>query len=218
MEQLPFRVRKKEPEVIYVGKDTDIPAKIRFNRMGADALADDGKIYLFQKKTSRDVLEHEKAHIVIAKDKTKTPKGVTAWLDDEVKADLYTYYHYGHPKHIYWYLHSRSMDARLHHMDDEIAEKHNYYELTKHTLEHMEKVYKKYWDYLPEPWKKDYYKFVDYTEGRLAKFRKWGRKYNPPLDFTTKITNRKTGEYGIKQNKVVKKRDKITGFIVKGVE
>lgn len=217
MDKLPFKVRKVNPEVIQVGKDTNVPGRIRFQRLGTDALADNGKIYLFHKNIPKETMEHEVAHVVIPKERIKTPKGVTAWLDDEVKADIYTYYKYGHPKSIAVYLNSRAMDARLHHMDDELAERYNYYELTKHTLEHIERVYKKYWDYLPEQWKKDYIKFIDYTEGRLKKFRETGQNTNPPYDYTAKA-RKGSGSYKIKKNKIIKKRDEITGFIVKGVK
>jgi len=213
MEQLPFKVRKKNPEVIYVGNNTDVPEVVRKDRMGADAATYKGKIYLFKKNVPKSTMEHEVAHTMIVQDKTKSPKGVVSWLDDEVKADIYTWHKYGFPSSIYNNLHARARDVNVYHMSNE---KYNHYEHTKHTLEHMDRVYKKYWEYIPEQWKKDYLKFSAYGNRMLSKWQRLGKNTNPSGDYF--LRKNRIGEWKTVNKKVVRKRDKITGFIVKGVK
>jgi len=215
MEQLPFKVRRKEPEVIYVGKDTVVPRAVREGRLGSTAVMYNGKVYAFSKNLPKRSIEHEKAHVQIVNSKLKSPKGVVAQLDDEVKADLLTYQRTGEPKSIYNYMNSRAIDARLYHLSDD-DDKYNIYEHNKHILGHMKEVYQRYWQYLPEQWKKDYYKWVNETQRGLGQMQRAGKNTNPPGDYQVKRF--KTGDYDVHKKRVVKKRDKITGFIVKGVQ
>lgn len=211
MEQLPFRVKNCEPQIIYVG-DTEVPKKVREERMGTNALVYRGKIYKFNKRIPKDVIEHEKAHCRAEKSDIISPKGVMAWLDDEVRADLLTYKETGRPERIYDRLQSRASDARVYHMD---GVDFNYYQQTKHALEHIERAYQKYWDVLPEQWKRDYVRFMEYSGKRLGKLR-LQRQGNPPRDYYLRWL--KNGDYEVGKKKVVNGRDEVTGFVTKRVK
>lgn len=215
MDTLPFKVRKKNPEVIYVTKDTILPKAVVEDRLNADALNYRGKIYLFKKRIPKYTMEHEKSHVELGETKPRTPKGVVAWLEDEVKADLLTYQKTGEPKHIYDRMESRACDVRMYHLDSKVVN-YNYYEQTKHTVGHMEDAYRKYWTYLPEAWKKDVVKFLEISQRNLEKMRLQGKNLNPPKDYYLRWL--KGGDYEVTRPKIVKKRDDVTGFIVKGVK
>lgn len=217
MEQLPFKVRNRKSQIIYVDKSVDVPAFVKANRMGTNALVYKGKVYIFHKRVPKNVLDHEIAHVRAAKSSAISPKGVVAFLEDEVRADLLTYKETGKPERIYDRLHSRASDARVYHIQGrDLGISYNYYEQTKHALGHIEDVYKKYWTYLPERWKKDYVKFVEYSHRKLEKLRLQGKNCNPPRDYYVRWL--KNGDYDVKKRRVIKKRDEVTGFIVKGVK
>lgn len=215
MDKLPFKVRKVEPEVIHVDKSTVLPKAVEEGRLGSTAVMYKGKIYAFSKNLPKRSIEHEKAHVQIVNSRIKSPKGVVALLDDEVKADLLTYQRTGYPKNIYNYINSRAVDARAYHLEDNDS-KYNFYEQNKHILGHIEEVYKRYWQYLPEQWKKDYYRWMNETQRGLSQMQRVGKNTNPPGDY--QIKKFKSGDYDVHKKKVVKKRDEITGFIVKGVK
>jgi len=218
MNELPFKVRKREPEIIQVDKSTALPKEVEEGRLGSTAVMYKGKIYAFSKRLPKQSIEHEKAHVQIVNSKLKSPKGIVAWLDDEVKADLLTYQRTGEPKSITNYLNSRAIDARYYHLETDIKQgyKYNLYEQNRHILGHIEEAYKRYWDYLPEQWEKDYKKWMDSMQRGLESDRRLGKNVNPPGDYQVKKF--KAGGYDVHKRKVVKKRDKVTGFIVKSVE
>ena len=212
MDKLPFKIINKNPEVIHVDRDTEVPSIVREERMGTDALTYEGKIYSFEKELPVETLNHEKAHVRAEPSKIVSNKGVVAWLDDEVRADLLTYKETGQPARIFDRLNSRACDARIYHLDGH----YNFYEQTKHTLGHIEDVYRKYWDYLPNQWKKDYAKFMSYSGRKLERLRSEGKNCNPPKDYYVRWL--RNGDYDVKKRRVVKRRDEITGFITKGVK
>jgi hypothetical protein len=215
MEQLPFKLRKHEPEVILVNKDTDVPSIVIKERMGTDALTYKGKIYSFKKKLPIETLEHEKAHCRAEPSRVVSHKGVVSWLEDEVRADLLTYKETGRPERIFDRLNSRACDARIYHLEDESVS-YNYYEQSKHALIHIEEVYRKYWDYLPDRWKKDYVRFMEHSGKRLEKLRLQGKNMNPPRDYYVRWL--RNGDYAVSKKKVTNGRDEITGFITKKVK
>jgi hypothetical protein len=213
MEQLPFKIHNRKPKVIYVGKDVEVPPIVEKERMGTDALVYKGNIYTFQKKIPVETLEHEKAHCRAEPSHVVSPKGVVAWLDDEVRADLLTYKETGRPERIFDRLNSRASDARVYHLQDGVN--YNYYEQTKHTLEHIEEIYRKYWDYLPDQWKKDYVKFMEHSGKKLERLRLEGKNCNPPKDYYVRWLRK--GDYDVKKKRVYGKRDEVTGFVVRKV-
>lgn len=215
MDKLPFKVHKSNPKVVYVDKDVEVPDIVNEDRMGTDALTYEGTIYTFQKKTPYDILEHEKAHCRAEPSRVVSNKGVSTWLDDEVRADLLTYKETGKPERIFDRLNSRACDARIYHLNSDVTD-YNFYEQTKHTLGHIEDVYRKYWSYLPNQWKKDYAKFMEYSGRKLERLRAEGKNCNPPKDYYIRWL--RNGDYDVKKKRIVKKRDEITGFIVKGVK
>jgi hypothetical protein len=215
MEALPFKVHRRNPKVIYVGKDVEVPTPIREDRMGANALTYKGKIYSFQKNLPKSDLEHEEAHCRAEPSHVISNKGVVAWLEDEVRADLLTYKETGKPERIFDRLNSRASDARVYHLQDQ-GVSYNYYEQTKHALIHIEEVYRKYWDYLPDQWKKDYVKFMSYSGKKLERLRQEGKNCNPPKDYYVRWL--KNGDYDVGKKRVVKGRDEITGFVVRKVK
>ena len=216
MSELPFKVRNKEPQVILVKRDTKVPAVVRNERFGTNALTYKGKVYVFNKNVPKKVLDHEKSHCSAEKSHVVSPKGVMAWLEDELRADLVTYQKSGEPERIYDRLNSRASDARMYHMDGDTHDWYNYYEQSKHSVEHIERVYRKYWDYLPSQWKKDYIKFIEHSYQKLGKLREQGRNCNPPKDYC--VRRFPSGNYDVKKKRVIRKRDSVTGFMVKGVK
>lgn len=203
---VPFKVNTRKIEIVQVDKDTDVPKGVREGRWGEEAVTYKGKIYLFKKNPSKYTLEHEKAHVIIKKEDNPTLTGVTAELDDEVKADLYTYHKIGKPQSISKHLHSRAGDTMMTHMVFDKGKKYNYYQQTKHMLYHIQKVYKKYWEYLPEQWKKDYNDFVTKVEKALSRSKILRRNTNPPGDYV--IDKLRDGSYDIKRVKVIRKNRK----------
>lgn len=212
MDTLPFKVRNRKPQVIYVDKDVEVPSVVKKERMGTDALSYNGKVYSFKKQLPVETLEHEEAHFKVEPSRVVSNKGVVAWLEDEVRADLLTYKETGKPERIFDRLNSRACDARIYHLNSDVVD-YNFYEQTKHTLGHIEDVYRKYWSYLPPQWKKDYVKFIEYSQRKLEKLRLQGRNCNPPKDYYVRWL--RNGDYEVKKKRIVKGRDKITGFIVK---
>jgi hypothetical protein len=212
MDELPFKIHRRNPKVIYVNEDVDIPMVVKEDRMGTNTLTYKGKIYTFQKNIPKSDLEHEKAHCEAEPSKVVSNKGVVAWLEDEIRADLLTYKETGKPERILDRLNSRASDVRIYHMDGH----YNYYEQTKHTLGHIEDVYRKYWDYLPDQWKKDYVRFMSHSGHKLDRLRSEGKNCNPPKDYHVRWLRK--GDYDVKRKRVVHGRDKVTGFIVKEVK
>lgn len=216
--KLPFNVRNIRPEVILVSETTEaqIPKDVNEGRMGCPMVTYKGKIYVFRKDLPKFAMQHEMAHVQIPKDKTRSPKGVIAWLDDEVKADLLTYQKTGQPESIKDYLRSRYEDARFYHLvNDRIEGKYNTYEHGIHSVNHIERAYKKYWEYLPEQWKKDYREFMGCVDNLKRHAKDKGYCMNPPIDFD--IYKTRTGQRMIKRKKVVRKPDRITGFMTRQV-
>jgi len=216
MDNLPFKINKKEPEIIYVDSEAIVPKIVKEDRLGTNALTYHGKIYAFHKKLPKDVIDHEKAHCEAESSSEISPKGIKAWLEDEVRADLLTYKETGRPERIYDRLHSRASDARLYHMDSDVKSWYNYYDQTKHALEHIEIVYRKYWDYLPAQWKKDYGKFMEQSGRKLERLRKEGKNWNPSKDYT--VRRSRIGDYDVSKKRTVYRRDRNTGFVVRGVK
>lgn len=210
--ELPFKVRNKNPEVIYVTKDIVVPEIVRSERMGTNALTYKGKVYSFRKRLPVEILEHEKAHVRAEPSRVISNKGVVAWLEDELRADLLTYKETGQPSRIFDRLNSRACDVRIYHLNSDVVD-YNFYEQTKHTLGHIEDVYRKYWAYLPPQWKKDYVKFVECSQRKLERLRLEGKNCNPPKDYYVRWL--RNGDYEVKKKRVVKRRDEVTGFIVR---
>jgi hypothetical protein len=201
--KLPFKLRKVEPKIIYVDRN-DKTSKQKEDWGEGAHVGFDNKIYVFEKNPSKYTLEHEKAHVLIKSEEVPTYTGVAQLLDDEIKADLYTYYKMGQPKSISKHLYSRAGDAIMHHSMADKEKKYNYYHQIKHMLYHIQKVYKKHWDYLPEQWKKDYNGFVISVQQSLEKQKKEGKDTNPPKDYT--VGRLKGGGYDIKRARVAKRK------------
>lgn len=197
IKQLPFKIRSVKPEIIQVDKNTVVPNGVREGRWGEEAVTYKGKIYLFRKSVPKYTIEHEKAHVAIKREDNPTLTGVTAELDDEVKADLYTYQKMGKPQSISAHLHSRAGDAMATHMIFDKEKRYNYYQQISHMLYHIKKVYKKYWEYMPEQWKKDYDDFANKVEKSLAKQRVECANRNPSNDYA--MGRLKSGGYDIKR-------------------
>ena len=88
MQKLPFKIRSVNPKIVHVTSNVSIPDAVKDDRQGAAAIFYRGKIYTFRKNLPKHVIEHEKAHAQITDDKTKTPTGSTAWLNNEIAADI----------------------------------------------------------------------------------------------------------------------------------
>jgi len=205
MENLSFKVSKKEPEVIYVTKETKLPNALKEN-LGSQGIAYRGKVYLFRKSLPKYVVEHEKAHIAIGDVNKSTWGGTTHWLDDEVKADLVTYHKVKQPHSIAKRINDLAGDVIFYHSTSDEKKKYNYYELIGHMLIHIKKIYTKYWDYLPNQWKDDYKGFISTVEKSLQKQRMEGKDKNPSHDYI--VGRLKNGGYNIQMAKVVKKKGK----------
>jgi hypothetical protein len=218
MIDLPFKVTKRKPQIIYAVGKKDIPEVVKEGRLGNDALYYRGKIYTYRKNLPKHVIEHEIAHTQIRNEKIKTPHMVVAYLDDEVKADLLTYQRTGKPKSLYpEYFDSRLEDAMYYHTDNNSGEgnKYNKYETLQHSFEHLRKAYNKYYKYMPEQWQKDWDKYEKEVELDLAKHRKREFHLRPAGDY--EIQRSKSGYPRLIHKKVVRKKDPMTGFLVQKV-
>lgn len=214
--KLPFKVRNIEPEVVVVSETTKmLPKDVMAGRLGCPMVVYKGKVYVYRKNMPKFSMEHEKAHTQIEKDKTKSPKGVISWLDDEIKADLLTYQKTGQPKSISGYLNARFDDARYYHLANDYDGRHNTYEHSLHSVSHLERAYKKYWEYLPEQWKRDYREFMNKIDDLKEQSKRKGYHVNPVCDFD--IYKTRTGQRIIKRKKVIRKPDRITGFLTRQV-
>lgn len=210
---LPFRVRKTNPEVIHVKKGVDVPGTVKYDRLGSDAMVHRGKIYKFKSNLPKWVLEHEIAHTQISDDKTKSPLNTTSFLNNEIAADLLTYQRTGYPKSIKGFINSRASDLFYIHLSNNVDGKYNKYETREHVVWHMRKAYEKYWAYLPAQWKRD-------VDNFFARYEKWHEKYiargehlRPAGDFH--LERNRIGDYKIHKRRVVRKKDEITGFIIR---
>ena len=209
---LPFKVRKSNPEVIHVKNDTDMPYTVRNDRLGSDALVHKGKIYKFKLNLPKWVMEHEISHTQIPNDKTKSPLHSTAWLNDEIAADLLTYQKTGYPKSIKEFINSRAMDLFYIHLSNNVEGKYNKYETREHVIHHIRKAYHKYWEYLPAQWKKDVDNFFKQYEKWHLKYLERGEHLRPAGDF--RLERNHTGDYKIHKRRIVRKRDEMTGFMM----
>jgi hypothetical protein len=211
--KLPFRVRKTSPEIIHVKKDTEVPESVKHDRLGSAAMVHRGKIYKFKSKLPKWVIEHEISHTQIPNDKTKSPLSSTAWINDEIAADLLTYQKTGYPKSIKEFINSRAMDMFYIHLGNNAGGKYNKYEIREHVVWHMKKAYQKFWDYLPEQWKKDVNDFFKRYDIWHEKYLSRGEHLRPAGDFA--LTRSKTGDYKIHKRRVVRQRDEMTGFVMR---
>ena len=214
MNKLPFKVRSVNPEIVHVTPGIEVPDAVRNDRQGAVALFYKGKIYTFRKNLPKHVLEHEKAHAQITDDKTKTPTGSTAWLNDEIAADILTYKRTGKPEHIKDYIWSRLKELGYFHSIDDIAQrKFNRYQVNSHAVAHLLKAYNKYYEFLPIAWQNDVDKFKKEAERLLASMRKRGYHQRPGGDYYLKHKSR-DGSFDVKYRRVTRKRDGVTGLFV----
>jgi hypothetical protein len=214
MRKLPFKIRSANPEIVHVTSGANVPDAVKNDRQGAVALYYKGKIYTFRKNLPKHVIEHEKAHAQITDDKTKTPTGSTAWLNNEIAADILTYKRTGKPEHIKDYIWSRLKELGYYHsMDDIFARKFNRYQVNSHAVAHLLKAYYKYYDFLPEAWQNDVDKFQREAERLLASMRKRGYHQRPGGDYFIKHRHR-DGSFDVNYRRVIRKRDDITGLFV----
>lgn len=210
--KLPFKIRYVNPEIVQVSSGIYVPNAVKGDRQGAVAIFHRGKIYAFRKNLPRHVLEHEKAHAQITDDKTKTPTGSTAWINNEIKADILTYKRTGKPEHIRDYIWSRVRSLGLYHTNDDASKKFNRYQINSHTVYHILKAYNKYYEYLPTAWQDDVDKFKKEAEGLLETWRRRGYHLRPGGDYYL-VHNKRDGDFDVKYRRLVKKRDPVTGFM-----
>jgi hypothetical protein len=209
---LPFKVRSVKPEIIHVTSNTKLPEDVKQGRHGSVAIFYKGKIYTFRKNLPKYMIEHEIAHAQITDDKTKTKTGSTAWLNDEIAADILAHRRTGKPEHIQPYMFSRLKDLGYYHTVNDDDKKYNRYEVNSHAVAHLMKAYARYYDYLPKEWQDDVDNFKKLAEKELAAMRAKGLHQRPGGDFY--IQRSRSGDFKARARRVSKKIDPVTGFMV----
>jgi hypothetical protein len=162
--KLPFRIDESiQPEIVPYNK---IPKEL-IDRLSKQGNVKDvggyynqgeNKIYLFQKKPDKLVIEHEKAHAQIGMRNQFDPRS-SHLVEDELKAVLLAYKRTGQPQSLFNWLSEMNWGMLNNHALNEGKKtpwKYNYSEMYDHSVNHLKGVVNKYIKYFPEQWKKDW--------------------------------------------------------------